>query len=754
MERAALLFLAGLLQLCHDPAAAVHVPVRAVLLEIDFRPGAEAPVRSPGMCQDALRGCFAECVSRLPSAARGGDTEGLACACRRAGSLLQLWLRALAAGRLPPLSPEAVRSILEALRQSLSLSAEGASGRAAPAVVGRVGGAGQPPRTPDLPRPPEGLEFLRAAGTYAEVRGACRAVGLYILGEMCLGAGQGARHLTAFTEDSFAPLLGASGPGPVPDSGGPRDLRDAALRAAAATVTATEVSAGIAEAACLSLYSSVTGLGVTAEGRESFVGLAADLMGTWTSEGLWDLADTAGGAAVAGALRLQTAMAEGVGTLARCLPAEFRTRPALLPSVLLPLLERLGHPDAGQREGGRAAVQSVLAHCGFESASHLVAEFGNRALGTLCQRLPLVELHPRAERGLVAVLVLAAERPLPLLTRMLADPAALFVRQLGLSGPARFRNVPVERALYHIASLAEGDLERHRAHLLGLNLSDPDPAFAELQALRSAARSSAGLAQGTLEAAIPLVLAAREEGRDLGPALLAWASALGALEAYWGIDAAFENLPESSKPAFAAKPSDAMVLTVAQGAARVLPPLLAVLTPGDVPAAAPALDLLARLAIFPQAGELLRREFARQVWPVLKGALELYLAPPAEQDAALGPGRRARLDGAACTVLHALARLVSVPDRGPAMFRDAVHPAAELLAANLGAGHGEPVRAALKAALAALGGVDPDAVWLLVARATRLRPGLPPAPPAAAGACGAGGALRPLASLLPGARAP
>ena len=142
--------------------------------------------------------------------------------------------------------------------------------------------------------------------------------------------------------------------------------------------------------------------------------------------------------------------------------------------------------------------------------------------------------------------------------------------------------------------------------------------------------------------AIPLVLAAREEGRDLGPALLAWASALGALEAYWGIDAAFENLPESSKPAFAAKPSDAMVLTVAQGAARVLPPLLAVLTPGDVPAAAPALDLLARLAIFPQAGELLRREFARQVWPVLKGALELYLAPPAEQDAALGPGRRAR----------------------------------------------------------------------------------------------------------------
>ena len=744
------LFLDGLLQLCHDPAAAVHAPVRAVLLEMDLRPGAAAPASSPGMCQDTLGVCLAEFMRRLPTTARGGDAEGLARTCRQAGSLLQLWLRALAAGWLPPLLPEAVRGILEALRQSLSLSPEGASGRAAPVVVGRTAGGGS---GADLPRPPEGLEFLRAAGTYAAVRGLCRALGLYILGEMCLGAGRGARHLTAYTEECFAPLLGAAGPAAAPDASGPRDLRDAALRAAAATVAATEVSAGVAEAASLPLYSAVTGLGVTAEGRESFAGLAADLAGAWTSEGLWDLADAAGGAAVGGALRLQTALAEGVGTLARCLPAEFRAHPELLPGVLLPLLERLGHPDAGQREGAHAAVRSVLAHCGFETASHMVADFGNRALGTLCQRLPLVELHPRAERGLVAALVLAAERPLPLLIRMLADPAALFVRQLGLSGPARFRGVPVERALYHIASLAEGDLERHRARLRGLDLSDPDPAFAELQALRTAARSSAGLAQGALEAAVPLVLAAREEGRDLVPALLAWASALGALEASSSIDKAFDSLPDSAKPAFAAKPDDPEVLTVAQGAARILPPLLAVLAPGDVPAAAPALDLLARLAAFPQAGELLRREFARQVWPVLKEALELYLAPAATQDAALGVGRRARLDGAACTVLRALARLVSVPDHGPAMFRDAVHPAAELLAANLRAGHGEHVRAALKAALAALGGVDPDAVWLLVARATRLSPPLPPAPPLAA-ACGSGGALRPLASLFPGARAP
>ena len=744
LHRSSSLFLDGLLQLCRDPAQAVHAPVRRVLLNLAIRSGADPPDKSPGVSQEVLSECFSEYARLLPLAARAGDVPGLADACGNTAALLQLWLRALAKGCLPPLAPQAVRQLLDGLQQTLSFTAQGARGRAAADVVGREG---DDRLKQDMPRPPEGLEFLGAANTYGEVRLMCRALGMYILGEMSLGMGIGAQHVLGFSEECFAPLLsGATAAGGEEEV----SLRNAALKAAAATSAVCEILAGSFEAATLPIYGAVAGCCVTAQGRSLFADLAADLVATWTSEELWDLSDVMGVSAAEGsregALRLQTALAEGIGTLARCLPDEFRARATLLPSVLLPLLQRLGHPNAGQRQGAQAAVQSILTHCGFDSASHLVACYGNRALGILCQRLHLVELHPRAERGLVAALKLAAECPLPLLTRMLADPAALFVRQLGISGPARFRGVPVEHALHHIAALAEGDLQRQRTRLREIDLTEPDLVFAELQGLRAASRSCAGLAQGVLEAAVPFVLAAREEGRDARPAFLAWGAAVGALQTYSDVDATFEGgLPESARAAFAAKPSDEAVITVAQGAARVLPPLLAALAPGDVLSAEPGLQLLARLAAFSQAGELLRREFPRTVWPVIKEALDVYLAPSDDQDAKLGLGRRVRLEDAACAVLGAIGQLASVPHHGQAMFRDVTHPAAEVLASHLRVErHGPAIRAALKAALAALGRVDPDAVWLITVRALSQRPPLPAVPPGAPGA-----ALRPISSLLP-----
>lgn len=252
----------------------------------------------------------------------------------------------------------------------------------------------------------------------------------------------------------------------------------------------------------------------------------------------------------------------------------------------------------------------------------------------------------------------------------------------------------------------------HAAHLEALSVAASDEQLTETQMRQLVTVTRVAVISGN--AAAPLGL-----DRNLLCAVLAIDAITDAVGAVMAANAPLRS-SSAAPPSTSGDAGRAELPALLPYVHANWPFYVSVLAGGHQAAASRALE---RLPLIAEAagGDFIRQRFASDLWTPLRRLL-LHGSLQAHQAADAAPGTISRMQHAALSCLLAIAGSEHSRDA----LADVVADAAEVLAAVIRSSDAPELHARAEELLKALGGLDPDAIWLVLFKLRRVQP--PPCP--------------------------